>query len=308
VTGVLRLGTRSSALALAQSGHIARALRARGETVELVPLTTPGDGESRPLTGRANEGIFVSSVRAALLDGEIDLAVHSFKDVPTGEVDGLVVGAVPLREDPRDAVVARVPFADLPAGAVIGTCSVRRAAWVHRVRPDLRVVPIRGNIDQRIGRVTTGEYDAVILAEAGLNRLGCSTPGRFPVALTDLVPAPAQGALAIECRASDDATRLRLHSLDDHDTRLAAVAERAVLAAIDPTDSTAVGAVAAAVDGRLHLLTDLSRPDGSGRVVLRAAGFIAQGRDGVHAAHAMGTSTAAALQERSARHWAAAAS
>ncbi len=308
MTGVLRLGTRSSALALAQSGHVAEALRARGATVEIVPLTTPGDGESRPLNGRANEGIFVSTVRAALLDGDIDLAVHSFKDVPTGEVDGLVVGAVPTREDPRDAVVARVPLADLPAGAVIGTCSVRRAAWVHRVRPDLTVRSIRGNIDQRIGRVVAGEYDAIILAEAGLNRLGCATPGRFPVGVTDLVPAPAQGALAIECRASDDVTRVRLHALDDHAARLAAVAERAVLAAIDPTDSTAVGAVAAVAGGRLHLLTDLSRPDGSGRVVLRAVGVIGQGREGIHAAHALGVSTAVALQERSARQWAAAAS
>jgi len=308
VTGVLRLGTRSSALALAQSGHIVRALRARGATVELVPLTTPGDGETRPLNGRANEGIFVSSVRDALRHGAVDLAVHSFKDVPTGEVDGLVVGAVPTREDPRDAVIARVTLADLPAGAKVGTCSVRRAAWVHRIRPDVQVVSIRGNIDERIARVTAGEFDAIILAEAGLNRLGCATPGRFPVGVTDLVPAPAQGALAIECRASDEATRLLLHVLDDHTTRLAAVAERAVLAAIDPTDSTAVGAVATVAAGRLHLLTDISRPDGSGRVVLRAAGVVGRGREGVRAAHALGTSTAAALKERSALSWVTVAS
>ncbi len=308
MTGVLRLGTRSSALALAQSGHIAAALRARGTAVEMVALTTPGDGETRPLTGRANEGIFVSSVRDALLEGAVDIAVHSFKDVPTGEVDGLVVGAVPSREDPRDAVISRAPLADLRAGAVVGTCSVRRAAWVRRVRPDLAVRDIRGNIDQRIARVTSGEYDAIVLAEAGLNRLGCATPGRFAISVTDLVPSPAQGALAIECRAADEATRLLLHGLEHHATRLAAVAERAVLAAIDPTDGTAVGAVATVRSGRLHLLTDIARPDGSGRVVLRAEGIAAPGREGIRAAVALGASAAARLQDRSAQFGASVAS
>ena len=308
MTRILRLGTRASALALAQSGHIADALRAAGTPVEIVPLTTPGDGETRPLNGRANEGIFVSSVRDALLTGDIDIAVHSFKDVPTDEVDGLVVGAVPRREDPRDAVITASSLKSLPAGAVVGTCSVRRAAWVHRVRPDLRVTAIRGNIDQRIERVRTGEYDAIILAEAGLNRLGCATPGRYPVSVVDLVPAPAQGALAIECRAADDATRLRLHALEDPAARLAAVAERAVLAAIDPTDSTAVGAVATVRDGRLLMLTDVSRPDGTGRVVLRTAGVAVAGREGTRAARALGHSTAALLLERSSRRWSAVAS
>ncbi|MFZ4760374.1 MAG: hydroxymethylbilane synthase [Burkholderiaceae bacterium] len=308
MTGLLRLGTRSSALALAQSGQIAAALRDRGAAVEIVPLTTPGDGESRPLSGRANEGIFVSSVRVALVEGAIDIAVHSFKDVPTGEVDGLVVAAVPTREDPRDCIISRLSLTELPLGSVVGTCSVRRSAWVHRVRPDLQVAPIRGNIDQRIARVMASEFDAIILAEAGLNRLGCETPGRFPLSVTDLVPAPAQGALSIECRASDDATRLVLHALDNHATRLAVIAERAVLAAIDPTDSTAVGAVATVAGDWLHLLSDISRPDGSGRVMLRAVGRAGGGRPGVRAAHALGTSMAAELRERSARCWAAMAS
>lgn len=303
MTTTLRLGTRSSALALAQSGRVADALRAGGTPVEIVALTTPGDGESRPLNGRAHEGIFVSSVRDALLEGDIDLAVHSFKDVPTDEVDGLVVGAVPTREDPRDAVVGTAVLTALPAGAVVGTCSVRRAAWVRRVRPDLRVEAIRGNIDQRIERVRTGEFDAIILAEAGLTRLGCATPGRFPVSVIDLVPAPAQGALAIECRAADDATRLRLRSLEVPAARLAAVAERSVLAAIDPTDSTAVGAVATVRAGRLHLLTDISRPDGSGRVVLRSVGDALPGRDGIREAQLLGRTAAATLQERVSRHW-----
>ncbi|MDQ5975965.1 MAG: hydroxymethylbilane synthase, partial [Actinomycetota bacterium] len=200
MTAPLRLGTRASALALAQSGHVADALRRLGVAVEVVPLSTPGDGESAPLAGRAHEGIFVSSVRDALIDGAIDLAVHSYKDVPTDPADGLVVAAVPEREDPRDTVVSRGPgLAALPAGAIVGTCSVRRAAWVHRVRPDLQVAPIRGNIDQRVALVRDGRYDATLLAAAGLNRLGCGAPAVEVIALTDLVPAPAQGALALEC-------------------------------------------------------------------------------------------------------------
>lgn len=303
--GALRIGTRASSLALAQSGLVAAALQATGSVVDLIPLTTPGDGETAPLAGRAHEGIFVSSVRAALLAGEIDLAVHSFKDVPTEEVDGLLVAAVPMREDPRDEVVALRPLTGLAAGAVVGTCSVRRAAWVHRTRPDLVVRPIRGNIDQRITRVGS-EFDGVILAAAGINRLGCATPGRFPIPVTDLIPAPAQGALAIECRVDDAPTRLQLHTLDHHDSHLAASAERAVLAAIDPTDATAVGAVAVVRSGRLHVIADMSRPDGTGRLLVRADGAALPGGAGLQIARKLGADVAARLLERSERSWATA--
>jgi len=296
MTAPLRLGTRASALALAQSGHVADALRRLGVAVEVVPLSTPGDGESAPLAGRAHEGIFVSSVRDALIDGAIDLAVHSYKDVPTDPADGLVVAAVPEREDPRDTVVSRAPgLAALPAGAIVGTCSVRRAAWVHRVRPDLQVAPIRGNIDQRVALVRDGRYDATLLAAAGLNRLGCGAPAVEVIALTDLVPAPAQGALALECRAVDTATRMALHALDHHGTHAAATAERALLAAIDPSDGTAVGAVALLRGRVLHLLADLCEPDGSGRVVVRTRAFVGAGPVALGQARALGLRTAGLL-------------
>lgn len=271
MTSILRLGTRSSGLALAQSDQVAEALRALGAKVELVPLSTPGDRERLPLTGRANEGIFVSSVREALIEGLIDLAVHSFKDVPTDVAEGLVIAAVPRREDPRDTVVSRGPdMLALASGARIGTCSARRAAWVHRVRPDLEVVAIRGNIDDRVQCLVDGDYDAIILAAAGLNRLRCATPAVHTIGVSDLVPAPAQGALAIECRNTDASTRLQVHILDHSDTHLASVAERAVLSTVDPTDGTPVGAVATVRTGALHLLADICEPDGSSRILVTA--------------------------------------
>lgn len=294
----LRLGTRASALALAQSGQVARALGACGIVVELVPLETPGDRDLRPLPGRAHEGIFVSSVRDALDDGSIDFAVHSFKDLPVESVPGLAVTAVPNREDPRDVLISRSEFADrgrglaaLPVGARVGTCSARRAAWVHRRRPDLSVAPIRGNIDARIARVLQGEFDAIVLAAAGLNRLDCPTPLRESIDIADLVPAPAQGALALECRASDAATRMQVRLLDHVGSHLSAIAERAVLAAIDPTDHVPLGAVATLRDGVLHLLTDISEPDGSNRTVLRTRARSASPAE----ARALGAATADAL-------------
>jgi len=293
----LRLGTRASALALAQSGQVAARLRALGIDVELVPLETPGDRDSRPLTGRAHEGIFVSSVRDALDDGSIDFAVHSFKDLPVDQVPGLVVAAVPSREDPRDVLISGFEhlggLAGLRAGARVGTCSARRAAWVLRHRPDLTVVPIRGNIDARIARVVAGEYEAIVLAAAGLNRLACPTPRREFIAVADLVPAPAQGALALECRAGDAATRMKIHPLDHPGTHLSALAERAVLAAIDPMDCLPVGALATYRDGVVRLLSDISEPDGGNRIVRRSSAPSGSPAD----ARALGEATGLALLE-----------
>lgn len=298
MTALLRLGTRASALALAQSGQIASALRELGADVEIVQLQTPGDVDSRPLPGRAHEGIFVSSVRDALVEGSIDFAVHSFKDLPTGPSPELVVAAVPPREDPRDVLVSRADLSGrgiggLPAGARVGTCSARRAAWVHRHRPDVFVVPVRGNIDERIARVVAGEYDAIVLAAAGLNRLACITPARESMSVEDLVPAPAQGALALECRAGDATTRRLLRMLDHEGTHLSALAEREVLAAVDPTDLLPVGAVATLRDGLLHLLVDICDPDGCNRTVLRASASVPRGA--IDAARALGVQTAVAL-------------
>jgi hydroxymethylbilane synthase len=295
MTRVLRIGTRSSALALAQSTLTVELLARHGVAARLVPLTSPGDADSRPLPGRGHEGIFVSSVRDALLDGLVDVALHSFKDVPTTPAPGITVAAVPMRADPRDTVVSSFgPLAALPAGAVIGTCSVRRAAWVHRVRPDLVVAPIRGPIDARVERVRAGEYDAIILAAAGLDRLGRSADIAEVIPSTSLVPAPAQGALALECRSGDADARLLLQRVDHSPTHRSAVAERAVLDAIDPTDRTAVGALASMRSGTLVIVADLSEPDGSARVVSGTSGRVST----VAEAHSIGVRLAETLTER----------
>lgn len=288
---VLRVGTRSSALALAQSSQLVALLGRHGVPATLVPLTTPGDTDTRPLPGRGHEGIFVSSVRDALLDGGIDVALHSFKDVPTEPIAGLVVAAVPHRADPRDTLVsARGPLASLPAGALVGTCSVRRAAWVHRMRPDVAVVPIRGNIDARIDRVRSGEYDAIVLAAAGLIRLGRTHDISEVVATTSLVPAPAQGALALEARVGDTSTIGALLRVDHVPTHLAALAERAVLDAIDPTDRTAVGALATMRGSTLVMVADLSLPDGSDHRIARSGSPARTAAEAVAAGHALASS------------------
>lgn len=265
----LRLGTRSSALAIAQSRLVAAALERTGASVELVALDSSGDHDSRPLPGRGLAGIFVDGVRGALLAGEVDFVVHSLKDVPCIPVPGLVTAAVPHRADPRDDLVSPLALGALPTGARVGTCSVRRSAWLARVRPDLDVRPLRGPIDDRIDQLRRGEFAAIVLAAAGLDRLGMSTPGRHAIAVDDLVPAPAQGALALECRRADLRTRRLLQPIDHLPTRLAVAAERAVLAAVDPTESSAVGAIATLRGSALHLLADLAAPTGDDRRVVR---------------------------------------
>jgi hydroxymethylbilane synthase len=233
--------------------------------VEVVLLDSSGDRDRQPLTGRGLDGIFVDDVRAALAEGAVDAVVHSMKDVPCREVPQLVTAAVPRREDPRDELICAQPLRELPPGSVVGTCSVRRSAWITRVRPDLVVHPLRGAIDARIEQVTSGEVDAVVLAAAGLNRLEWPVPGRHRIPIRDLVPAPGQGALAVECRRQDHLTRRRLGALNHRPTHLATLAEREILARIDPTESTAVGALALVTAGELHVLADLSAPDGTQR-------------------------------------------
>ena len=266
MSGVIRLGTRSSALALTQSGHVADSLRALGHVVELVPMLSPGDLTTTPLTGLAQEGIFVSSVREALLKSEIDFAVHSFKDVPTDFADGITLGAVPERVDPRDTFISTyTSLGQLPAGARVGTCSVRRAAWVLRNRPDVQVVPIRGNIDNRIAAMQAGDFEAIILAAAGVIRIGRQSDIAEYIEATELVPAPAQGALAIECRTDDDHTQSVLGALDHEPSRQAALLERAIFHRIDATDSTAFGVLAQVTANEVRVLADLSQSDGTQR-------------------------------------------
>ncbi|MCP9210198.1 hydroxymethylbilane synthase [Streptomyces cucumeris] len=250
-TAPLRLGTRRSKLAMAQSGLIADAVRKlTGRPVELVEITTYGDTSREQLAQIGGTGVFVSALREALLRGEIDFAVHSLKDLPTAEPEGLVLAAIPRREDPRDALIARdgLTFAELPAGARIGTGSPRRAAqlnaWARAFGLDIETVPIRGNVDTRIGYVRSGELDAVVLAAAGLIRMGRIGEATELLDADHILPAPGQGALAVECAASDADLAARLAELDDPHTRAAVTAERTLLAALEAGCSAPVGALA----------------------------------------------------------------
>lgn len=271
----LRLGTRGSALATAQSGLVAAALSERcGRDVELVEITTAGDLSSAPITQLGGTGVFVSALRDALLAGEIDLAVHSYKDLPTAPADGLVIAAVPEREDPRDVLVARdgLTLATLPAGARVGTGAPRRVAQLNALKAGLTCVPIRGNVDTRIRKVTSGELDAVVLAFAGINRLGRINEITDVLDPDVMLPAPAQGALALECRA-DDATLVEMASgLDDAETRAAVVAERSLLAALEAGCSAPVGAFARIEKDQVHLDGAVIALDGSAAVRLTASG------------------------------------
>jgi hydroxymethylbilane synthase len=242
----LRLGTRGSALALAQSGIVADAVRkATGRDVELVEIVTSGDRSSAPVA-RLGVGVFVSALRDALSAKEIDFAVHSYKDLPTAPADGLHIAAVPPREDPRDALVARNGFTltQLPAGARIGTGAVRRIAALRALGLSIQTVPIRGNVDTRLRKVADGELDAVILARAGLARLGRADEITEILDPSLMLPAPAQGALAIECRADDPDMLEILALLDDPASRGAVTAERAMLAALEAGCSAPVAGLA----------------------------------------------------------------
>jgi hydroxymethylbilane synthase len=246
MTAPLRVGTRPSALAVAQSGLVAERLRAVGHPAELVTVATSGDRSSAPIP-QLGVGVFVSALRDALVAGEVDVAVHSYKDLPTAPDPRLTIAAVPLREDPRDALVARHGrvLGELPAGATVGTGSPRRTAQLEALGLGLRVVPIRGNVDTRIGKVTSGELDAVVVAAAGLRRLGRVDEASELLDPLQMLPAPAQGALAVECRAGDpELAALLAQVLDDEYTRAAVIAERAVLAALEAGCSAPVGALA----------------------------------------------------------------
>ena len=279
----LRLGTRGSRLALTQSGQVAEALMAAGGGgaaaaagkasegsgglgIDLVTVRTDGDGDRTPLRQLGGVGVFAARLRHALLDGEVDLVVHSFKDLPTQPVEGLEVICVPSREDPRDALCARdgLTLADLPEGARVGTGSPRRAAQLLAARPDLEVVDLRGNVPTRLARVrgleavgvgtdepvapsradAAGDLDAVVLALSGLRRLGLEHCASEVLDLETMLPAPAQGALAVEARTGEDSVELAraVAALDDEPTRLAVTAERALMARLGAGCAAPVGA------------------------------------------------------------------
>ncbi len=248
----LRLGTRASRLATTQSSLVAELVRDRLQRdVELVEISTQGDTSSAPLTQLGGTGVFVSALRDALLDGRIDVAVHSLKDLPTQPCEGIVLAAVPLREDPRDVVVARddLTLGELASGARVGTGSPRRASQLHALGLGLDVVDIRGNVDTRIGKVRTGEYDAVVLARAGLARLQRLDEVTEVLDPLQMLPAPGQGALAVECQSADTELAAELALLDDAPSRAAVEAERAVLATLEGGCSAPVGALADVVEG-----------------------------------------------------------
>ncbi len=257
----LRLGTRGSPLALAQSALVAEALRALGASVEIVTIRTVGDVRA-PDTAWG-EGAFVGALEVALLDRRIDVAVHSAKDVPTAQDPRLVIAAFPTRGDPRDALVGGpgATLAALPRGARIGTDSPRRAAFLVAHRPDLRPHPLHGNVDTRLRRLAEGETDALILAVAGLARLGLTDRISEVIPADVVPPAPGQGALAVQCRADDPTARAVVERLDDAATRAAVEAERAFLAATGGGCRAPLGALGSVRDGTLDLLVGTADPD-----------------------------------------------
>ena len=285
MSAALRLGTRRSLLATTQSGHVADMLRALGHEVELVEIVTEGDVSTASLASLGGVGVFASALRQALHRGEIDLAVHSLKDLPTTPEDVLVVAAVPPREDPRDALVARdgLTLGELPAGAVVGTGSPRRRAQLAALGLGLTFQDLRGNVDSRITRVRSGELDAVVLARAGLSRLGRADEITESLDPIQVLPAPGQGALAVECRADDDAVRALLARIDDADTRACVEAERALLARLEAGCAAPVGALAEVVEGvdgpELSLRAVASATDGSSDVRRSLTGAVADAAD-----------------------------
>ncbi|MGH3729069.1 MAG: hydroxymethylbilane synthase [Micromonosporaceae bacterium] len=276
----LRLGTRGSALAKAQSTEVAELVeKLTGRPVELVEVVTTGDRSSAPVT-QLGVGVFVSALRDALLAGEIDVAVHSYKDLPTAPADGLVIAAVPERADPRDALIARdgLGLAELPSRAKVGTGSPRRTAQLLERGYGLQVVPLRGNVDTRIRKVTDGELDAVVVAAAGLARLGRSSEATELLDPMLMLPAPAQGALAVECRADNPALVSELATLDDAASHAAVRAERALLATLEAGCSAPVGALAEVAEGlsadeaEVYLRGAVIAVDGSDAVRLSGTG------------------------------------
>jgi hydroxymethylbilane synthase len=277
----LRVGTRASLLARTQSGHVADALAtALGRDVVLVEVTTDGDLSAAPLTSFGGVGVFVSALRDALLRGEVDVAVHSLKDLPTASHPDIELAAVPPREDPRDVVVARggLTLGELPPGSRVWTGSPRRAAQLHALGLGFDVAGIRGNVDTRIRKVAEGEYDAVVLARAGIARLGRLGEVTEVIDPLQMLPAPGQGALAVECRGSDTELAADVRRvLDDPATRAAVTAERTVLAVLEAGCSAPVGALGEVAEGdggdELWVRAVALAPDGGVAVRRSATGL-----------------------------------
>jgi hydroxymethylbilane synthase len=301
---VIRIGTRGSLLATTQAGTIRDQLIERGHRAELVIIATAGDRSSEPVA-EIGVGVFTAALREAIAAGQVDMAVHSYKDLPTAFDERFVIAAVPRRGDPRDALVARdgLVLGELPVGSVVGTSSVRRAAQLRALGLGLEIRPLRGNLDTRLNRVGSGDLDAIVVARAGLARLGRLGDVTETLEPVQMVPAPAQGALALECRAGDTGLAALLAGFEDPDSRTAVIAERTLLADLEAGCSAPVGAIAEVVesiddDGRvfeeLSLRACVAAVDGSD--VIRASGIGNPGRPAE-----LGLSVAAELFELGAR-------
>jgi hydroxymethylbilane synthase len=266
--GKLRLGTRASPLARWQANWVAEQLAARGTAVELVPITTQGDVKTQPLGQIGGMGLFTKELQRALLAQEIDLAVHSLKDLPTAPVPGLTLAAVPEREETADVLVSPVAeqFDSLPQGARVGTGSIRRRAQLLHVRPDLEILEIRGNVETRLRKLDDGEYDAIVLAAAGLVRLGLTHRITSRFAADVMLPAIGQGALGIECRADDAASIAQLVPLDHSASHCAVGAERSLLLALRAGCLAPVGARTVVEGDQLTLVGVVLSGDGRRRI------------------------------------------
>jgi hydroxymethylbilane synthase len=296
---ILRIGTRASKLARWQADWVAARLAGVGQAVEIVEITTEGDVQQQgPVADIGAPGVFTKEIQRAVLSGAVDVAVHSLKDLPTDLVAGLVLAAVPPRESPADVLVSKdsVKLDELPESARIGTGSLRRQAQLRYVRRDLQISNIRGNVDTRVRKLEAGEFDAIVLAEAGLKRLGLAARITQVLPFDVMMPAVGQGALGIECRADDAAALTVLKSIDDAATHAAVVAERALLAHLSGGCLAPIGALGQVQNGFLQLVAVVLSPDGSQRL---AASDAAPAEDaerlGEHVAHTLLAQGAAEL-------------
>jgi hydroxymethylbilane synthase len=267
---VLRIGTRGSKLALWQADWVAKRLEVAGFKSELVTIATRGDREpAGPIAALGGEGVFTKELQKAVLDGRIDLAVHSLKDLPTEEAKGLALAAVPLRDSPHDALVSTQPrgFLDLPQEARIGTGSLRRRCQLLHLRADLQILDIRGNVETRLAKLDDRQYDAIILAEAGLARLGLAGRATEILSPSVMLPAVGQGALAVETRAGDRSTREIVARIDDEEAHQSVLAERSLLLTLRGGCLAPIAAWGRIEDdGRLHLSACVLSADGSRRL------------------------------------------
>jgi hydroxymethylbilane synthase len=268
-TPILRIGTRGSPLALVQArtvrAKLALALGATEDDIEIVIIRTSGDAiQDRPLSEVGGKGLFTKEIEEAMLGNRVDLAVHSAKDMPTLSQPGLALVACLEREDPRDVFISRKAksLMELPRGATMGTASLRRQAITMAIRPDLRVVPLRGNVQTRLNKLDSGEFDATLLAMAGLNRLGLTEHATHVMSVEEFLPAVAQGAIGLEARADDRRTRDILARIDHADTSIAVSCERAFLAELDGSCKTPIAGHATLEGNTLHFRGLIARPDG----------------------------------------------